>query len=142
MTQVQKALVVLLVATLGIWGCAQGPAGASAEKVRSLEGKVARLEEDFRSAAAARDQFRKKLTEAESTTARLKQEVDTLQPVLKERDDLLVQLKSRIAERDAVNAQFEVFRKSLKELIGQTEASISKPGPSINTVSQQKKPNL
>src|SRR5262249_46955400 len=114
MTQVQRALVVLLVATLGIWGCAQGPVGASAEKVKSLESKVARLEEDFRAAAAARDQFRKKLADAETNTVQLRQELDALQPVLKERDELQLQLKARMAERDAVNSQFEVFRKNLK----------------------------
>ncbi len=139
MTQVQRALIVLLVATLGIWGCAQGP-GASAEKVKALEGKVARLEEDFRAAAAARDQFRKKLNENEQATAQLRQEFDVLQ---KDRDQLRAQLKTRTAERDSVAGQFDVFRKSLKDLIGQTEAAMSKPSaPPITTVSQPKGPNL
>ncbi len=139
MTQVQRALVVLLVATIGIWGCAQGT-GGTAEKVRSLETKINRLEEDFRAAAAARDQFRKKLTEAEQATAQLRLEFDALQ---KDREELRTQLKTRTAERDSVTAQFDVFRKSLKELIGQTEAAMSKPAvPPVTTVSQTKGPNL
>ena len=132
MTQVQRALVVLLVATLGILGCAQG-SGGSAEKLKNLEAKVARLEEDFRGAAAARDQFRTKLAETEQLAVQLRQELDTLK---KERDELR-------AQRDAVTGQFDVFRKNLKDLIGQTEAAMAKPAaPPVTTVSQPKGPNL
>lgn len=128
MTQLQKALVVLGVVLVGIWGCAQGTGGsASAEKIKSLEAKVGRLDEDFRAAAAARDQYRKKLADAEQTTAQLKQDVAALQLVVKERDDLLVQLKNRTADLAALNGHFETFRKNLKDLIGQTEAAMTPP---------------
>ncbi len=101
---------------------------------------MARLEEDFRRAAAARDQFRKKLNENEQATTQLRQEFDVLQ---KDRDQLRAQLKTRTAERDSVAGQFDVFRKSLKDLIGQTEAALAKPpAPPIITVSQPKGPNL
>jgi chromosome segregation ATPase len=128
MTQLQKALLVMLVAVVGIWGCAQGPGGsASAEKIKALEGKVNRLDEDFRAAAAARDQYRKKLTDAEQATAQLKNEIEALQLVVKDRDDLRGLLKAKATELTAVNGQFESFRKSLKDLIGQTEAAMTAP---------------
>jgi hypothetical protein len=128
MTQIQKILIVLFVALVGIWGCAQGPGGsASAEKIKSLEAKIGRLDEDFRAAAATRDQYRKKWNDAEQATAQLKQEVEALQVVVKERDDLRNQLKGKSAELVSVNGQFETFRKNLKDLIGQTEAAMTTP---------------
>ena len=126
MSHYQKALAVLVVALLGIWGCAQGPAGgASAEKVRNLEAKVTRLEDDFRAATAARDQFRKKLADSEAVSA-----------------ELQVQLQARTSERDTLTTQFDSFRKNLKELLGQTEAALAKPAPPATTVSQSKTPSL
>lgn len=134
MSSHQKALAVLVVAVLGIWGCAQGPAGgSSAEKIRNLEAKVNRLEDDFKAATAARDQFRKKLGETEAAVAELRQQ----------RDELQTQLKSRTTERDTLTQQFDAFRKSLKDLIGQTESALGKPAaPPATTVTQTKAPNL
>src|ERR1700687_2218733 len=58
MSRANKALVLLVVAALGLWGCAQGPAN-SAEKIKALEGKVVNLEEDYKAAASARDAIKK-----------------------------------------------------------------------------------
>jgi chromosome segregation ATPase len=144
MTNYQKALAVLVVAALGIWGCAQGPAGgATAEKIKNLEGKVSRLEDDFRAATTARDQFRKKLADTEAMAADLRQQIEALQPVIKERDDLRVQLKTRSNELETVTQQFDGFRKNLKDLLGRTEAALSKPAtPNVTTVSKTKIPSL
>lgn len=142
MSDYTKAFAVVILSALGIWGCAQGPAGgASVEKLKQLELKVARLEDDFRAATAARDQFRKKLAESEALVAELRTEVETLRPVLAERDELRNQLKLRTAERDQVTQQFEGFRKSLKELLGQMDAA-TKGQPNVTTVSNTKAPNL
>jgi chromosome segregation ATPase len=131
MTSYHRALAVLIVAVLGIWGCTQGP--SSAEKARTLETKVSRLEDDLRAASAACDQFKKKLAEAENLAVQQRQELD----------DLKALLKTRTAERDTLSQQFEGFRKNLKDLIGQTEAALAKPAsPPANTVSQSKVPNL
>lgn len=139
MTQYQKALAVMVVAVLGIWGCAQGPASPG-EKVKSLEAKVNRLEDDFKAAAAARDQFKKKLVESENMTVQMRQELDAIQ---KEREELRTTVKTRTAERDNLSNQFETFRKNLKDLIGQTEAALAKPAnPPTATVSQLKVPNF
>ena len=111
MNRATRAAAVLFVTLLGLWGCAQGPtATAQAERIKSLEAKTARLEADFRAAAAARDQLRQELAEA--------------QVVFKERDDLKTQMKLRIGERDQVAAQYDTFRKSIKELVGQAETTV------------------
>ena len=80
MTRANKALAILMVAAFGLWGCAQGPAHgpAAAEKIKALEGKCSKLEDDYKSVAAARDQLRKKLADAEEQRAKLKQEVEKL----------------------------------------------------------------
>ena len=144
MTNYQRGLAVLVVAALGIWGCAQGPAGgATAEKIKSLESKVTRLEDDFRSATVARDQFRKKLQDAEAAASELRQEVEALQPVIKERDDLRTQLKSRTTELETMTQQFDGFRKNLRDLLGKTEAALAKPAtPNVTTVSKSKNTSL
>ena len=110
MNQATRASSILLVSMVALWGCAQGPtATAQAERIKSLEAKTTRLESDFRAAAAARDQLRKQLIEAEA--------------VAKERDELKAQLKLRITERDQVAVQYDTFRKSIKDLIGQAEST-------------------
>jgi septal ring factor EnvC (AmiA/AmiB activator) len=118
MTRTSKLMSVAFVVMLGLWGCAQGPTGAAmAERLKALEAKNARLEEDFRAAANTRDQLRQQLTRAE-------EHVQKLQAVVRERDDLKVTLVTRTGERDQVSQQFEGFRKSLRDMLTQTEASV------------------
>lgn len=129
MTRANKALVVFVVATLGIWGCAKGPNPTSGnlERIRSLEAKNTKLEDDFRNAAAVRDNLRKQLAAAEKRQAQLQREMEDLQVVLKERDELRETVKARQNERDAIQIQFDQFRKNIKELIGQAEAAMVRP---------------
>src|SRR5439155_24531548 len=97
---------------------AQGPSAvAQAERIKALEAKITRLEADFRAALGARDQLRQQLTQAE-------EHIQKLQLVIKERDELKIQVKLRTSERDQLSAQFDSFRKGLKELLGQAEASV------------------
>jgi uncharacterized coiled-coil DUF342 family protein len=131
MSKNQQMVVVGVVMIVGIWGCSQSSSG-SPEKIKALETKVNRLEEEFRSASAARDQLRKKLAEIEQEQAQLKLE----------RDELRGELKTRTDERDIVTGQFDQFRKNLKELIGQTEAAIGKPNKPTATPVGNPKPNL
>jgi uncharacterized coiled-coil DUF342 family protein len=118
MTRVTRAIAVLYVVLLGVWGCAQGPSlAAQAERIKTLEAKNARLEADFRAAAGSRDDFRSKLAKAE-------EHIQKLQLVVKERDELKVQLKVRTTERDQVSAQYDQFRKTLRELVGQADSAV------------------
>ncbi len=134
MMRFHKALIVVFVASLGLWGCTQGPANGSAsvERIRALESKTAKLEDDYRAAATARDQFRKKLAEAD---ARHAQQAEQLQALNKEKEDLQQQLAGRTNERNALQAQYEQFRNSLKDLLGRAEASLNPPTePAVTTV--------
>ncbi len=90
MSRAQKALSALVVACLGLWGCAQGATNghASAEHIRALENKIAKLEDDFRAVVTVREQLRKQLTATEQERTQLDQQVTQLQAVVKERDDL------------------------------------------------------
>ena len=125
MSRAQKALSVLVVACLGLWGCAQGAANghASAERIRALETKIAKLEDDFKAVVAVREQLRKQLTATEQEKTQLGQQVEQLQAVGKERDELRQQLVTRTGERDLVQGQFDQFRKGIKNLLGQAEAA-------------------
>jgi len=138
MTRANKALVILVVAALGLWGCAQGPAhsGASAERVKTLEGKVAKLEEDGKALTSARDQVRKKLAESEEFRIKIQQELDQQQAAIaREREDLRNQLNTRTTERDQTQAQFEQFRKGVRSLLLQadTAANDSTAPPTAST---------
>jgi chromosome segregation ATPase len=117
MTRANKALVVMVIGVLGLWGCAQGPAGnssATLERIKALESKCTKLEDDYRAVASARDQLRKRLATAEEERAHVQQELNVRQGVMQERDELKTQLT-------ATQGQFEQFRKSLKALLGQAE---------------------
>jgi hypothetical protein len=136
MPRSSKVLGFLLVTLLGLYGCAKGPAGASGDG-SATPAKVQKLEEDYRAAVAARDQFRQKLTAAEEQHARaqaqLQKELDeTRATAATEKEALKNEVKARTSERDAVNGQFETFRKNLKELLGSADSAVGAlhlPGP-------------
>src|SRR5207245_1230794 len=65
---------------------------------------------------------------------------DEIQSITKERDELRQQLGSRTTERDAMAAQFEQFRNSLKELIGQAEAALPRATDAIGSASEATEP--
>jgi chromosome segregation ATPase len=128
MTRSHKVLGFLLIAVLGIYGCARGPAGASGDKHAALEAKVQRLEEDFRAAAAARDSFRQKLVAAEEQQGRLQRQLDQDRAATaREREDLQGQVKARTAERDHFQSQYGNFIKTLKEQLEKAETAMNPP---------------
>jgi septal ring factor EnvC (AmiA/AmiB activator) len=126
MTRGGKALSVMLVVLLGLWGCARGPVGHStqAERIRSLETKCAKLDDDYRSVASARDQARKQLAALETEKARLQKELSDKQDILKERDALRQQIATRTSERDNLKVRCERLKKGLQELLGQDDAML------------------
>ncbi len=123
MTPPKKALVVFVITTMGLWGCAKGPAGGSSgpERIKALESKIGKVEEDFRSAASARDQLRSKLAGVEEQRAQLHKEVQALK---REREDLRNQVTTRTKEREALQVQFDQFRQGIRKLLGQAEAAL------------------
>jgi septal ring factor EnvC (AmiA/AmiB activator) len=121
-----KVLGFLLVALLGAYGCAKGPgSAASTESNSTTTVKAQKLEEDYRAAIAARDQLRQKLVAAEEQQAKAQRELEQARAAAAtEREALKNELKARTGERDAVNAQFETFRKNLKDLLGNADTAV------------------
>jgi uncharacterized coiled-coil DUF342 family protein len=140
MMRASKALTVIVVAALGLWGCARGVNGDNAERVRQLENDCTRLKEDYRSVAGARDRLRQQVSELEGERGRLLKEVETEQArakereaLARERDDLLQQVSTRTTERDAAQGQLDQVRKGLRSLLGQTEAALgAAPAPAVS----------
>jgi septal ring factor EnvC (AmiA/AmiB activator) len=107
MNRATRAVLVLCVTLAGLWGCAQGPTiTAQAERIKALEAKVAKLEADARAAATAREQLRRQFEQSQEVVKKLQ-----------------ATLKDRINERDQVASQYDTFRKSLRDLVGQADAS-------------------
>jgi septal ring factor EnvC (AmiA/AmiB activator) len=138
MSRAQKSLSVLVVACLGLWGCAQGATNghASAERVRALEAKLAKFEDDLRAAGGVRDQLRKQVASIEQEKSQLAQQLEQLQAAVKERDELRQQLTLRTSERDSIQSQFEQFRNGIKSLLGQIESPGTLNSPVVSSTSE------
>jgi uncharacterized coiled-coil DUF342 family protein len=132
MTRAGKALTVVIVASLGLWGCAQGANGESAERIHQLENDCTRLKEDYRAVAGARDRLRQQVADLEGERERIQKDLETLRAVAKERDELVQQVGARTTERDAVQGQLDQVRKGLRNLLGQAEAAIG-TAPAVST---------
>ncbi len=134
MVRGNSLFIVIVVATLGVWGCGQGgSAGGQAERIRSLEAKCAKLEDDYRAAATVRDQARKKATTLEEERAQLQKDLETktkqlqteqgvAKVVATERDELRAVADSRATERDVLQTRCERLKKGLQTLLGQDES--------------------
>jgi chromosome segregation ATPase len=122
MTRFSKATIVMVVTASGLWGCAQGPAGsaAQAERLRALEAKCSKYEDDYRAVAAARD-LAKKAAEMEKT--RFQKELALKQEVEREREELRRQFEARTAERDQLQARCDRLKKGIQNLLGQDDGA-------------------
>jgi len=122
MIRANKALwLVLVLLTVGLLGCAQGsgPAAGSA-RLRDLEVRHAKLEEDYAAALAARDQARKQVTALQQESTALRQQ---LAHAARERAELRQQLTTRTSERDALQNSLTQFSKDLHALVGRVDAA-------------------
>jgi outer membrane murein-binding lipoprotein Lpp len=118
MSCTKKALTVLILTTfLGLWGCTQnGASNSGSARLRELEAKNARLEDDYRTAVTARDQARKKVGILEEQRSQLVLQVEQLERIVKERDELKQVLSHRTAERDALQSNMLQFSRDLQNL--------------------------
>lgn len=140
MSRSDHALIMLTLAVVGVWGCAQSgtPGPSAAERLKALEVKNAKLEEDFRAVAAARDQLRRRVTALEEQQQAFQQQAEALQKATRERDELREQLAARTVERDNLTGQLAQFRKGLKDLIGQVEAALpQQPAEPVTAVTEE-----
>jgi peptidoglycan hydrolase CwlO-like protein len=129
MMRSQKIIVFSLVVIVGIYGCAKNPAPSTdSGKTSSQEAKAKRWEEDFRAAAAARDDLRQKLVASEEKQAQLVRQLERERATAaNERDALKAELKLRLAERDSLQNHFDGLRKGLKDLLAQSESAPTSP---------------
>jgi chromosome segregation ATPase len=125
-----KALLVLTaIGMVGLWGCSQNKGGTANSRIRDLEARHAKLEEDYRAVVAANDGFRKRLAQAETQRAELAKQVKDLEIVVRERDELKKQLVTRTGERDNLHAQLVQFGRELQGLMGKVEAATNGQPP-------------
>jgi predicted RNase H-like nuclease (RuvC/YqgF family) len=122
-----QTLSVMMVIILGVWGCARGPVGPSgqAERLRAVEAKCSKLEDDYRAVATARDQARKQVAALEAERARLQKDLADKQSIMQERDDLRQQVTMRISERDNLQVRCDRLKKGLQNLLGQDDAQLT-----------------
>jgi chromosome segregation ATPase len=133
-----KALLVLLaVVTAGLWGCSQGNSPTGSARVRDLESRHAKLEEDYRVTVAARDQARKSLVAIEQERNQLREQLEQL---TKEREDLRQQVAARTGERDNLQTQLTQFGKDLHTLLGRIDAATVQPGPPLTSAARPQAP--
>lgn len=156
MHSASKAMLVLMIlAFFSLWGCAQQHPGPSSyhSRIRDLEARQAKLEEDYRVVSAANETLRKKTAQLEAQRNELNQKIvhqeeqgrqlvrqcDQLQQQLQartgERDELQEQLQARIGERDQFHDQLVQFSQELQTLAGRVEAAASKLGANLSLTS-------
>jgi chromosome segregation ATPase len=143
LTRTDKLWVVLLVGALGTWGCARGTAdqgSSQAERLRQVEARCAKLEEECKSVAAACEQAKRRVAALEEDNVRLNKELvrdrkerDTLKQDLaartKERDALKQEVESRTSERDTLQGRCERLKKGLQSLLSQDDTGATSAGP-------------
>ena len=126
-------VLIFALCALGLWGCGQQKAGAINTKIRELETRHAKLEDDFRTLHATHEQNRKKLAEAEETRSDLeRQKIDLtakLDAVILERENFRKQMAQRTQERDHAQANLTQFSKDLQALAGRVEAALNSNPP-------------
>jgi hypothetical protein len=152
-----KLAAVVLVFSLGLWGCARKSGEtAQGDRVRALEGRCVKLEQDYRTVIQARDKARRDLAALEEEAGRLQREAAAKEALLKERDalrklagqreqlvrqlsgerdDLKQQLTQRLTERDTVLGRYDRLRKGLQNLmnVDDTPPMPSAGGPTVPT---------
>jgi septal ring factor EnvC (AmiA/AmiB activator) len=136
MTRANKAFVLMIVATLGLWGCAQEHKkhASSDPRLRALESKNAKLEDDFRAVVTTRDKLRKQLAAVEEEKARLAQQVEQIAGLTKERDELKQQLTS---EREQLQAQFAQSLKQIRSKVDTLRNDLDKADSACKGITTQ-----
>jgi chromosome segregation ATPase len=128
----RAVFVALLVTTLGLWGCTQNRGDGSGLRVRDLEARNAKLEEDYQSAVSEGADLRRKLSAAEKAAARAAQMMAQLQGLSQERDRLTGQLATAQNERSVLQGQMQQFSRDLQSLLGRVDAAAGSGAQAVN----------
>ena len=130
------AAIIVVAGLITVWGCGSQPESSS--KIQSLETRIAKLEQDLKSLEGSRDAAKKSSQEFElkyhQEQVRVQEEQTRVAALEKERDELRATLKTRTEERDGVYAQYEGFRKGLKQMLGQADVAAAQFKLAVPTV--------
>ncbi len=72
-------LAAMVICSLSLWGCTNQKSGAASNKIRELEIRHAKLEEDYRVILAANETNRRKIQQLETTRTDLTNKIEELQ---------------------------------------------------------------
>jgi chromosome segregation ATPase len=117
-------LVVLMVATVGLWGCSQGESKTSHrqdEKVKVLQAKCGNLESDCLALTSARDEAQRKLVQLESERTKLLKELQANKHAC---ESLQAAVTIRTAETESYRGQLDELRKGIRSLLSRVESSL------------------
>lgn len=112
-------LVVMLFATLGLWGYAQQKNGSYALQLRELAGRSAKLEEEQRNLTNVSERNQRRIVQLETERADLLAKVDQLQSAVVERDTLRTQVADLSTQRDRLRTRSEETARMAEDLRGQ-----------------------
>lgn len=152
MSRAKLALVMSLLAILGLWGCAkEGPRrDSSTARIKALEANYANLEskntnleKELQKAGEERDQTLRKLATLEKERkALLDSQKSEVQALRRQRDEMRQELQARTTERDSVQSKCDKMAKifeNLENLIGQGKAVMT--SGSTNPLTATAKPS-
>ena len=125
-------LVTMVISSLSLWGCTNQKNVATNVKIRELENRYAKLEEDYRVMLTANESSRRKLVQLEAQRTDLTRKIEELAAVVKERDELKTQLEIRTEERDNAQHQFTQFSKDLQSLTVRVQAATRSMRPILS----------
>jgi chromosome segregation ATPase len=130
----------MVISSLSLWGCTNQKNGVTNTKIRELENRHAKLEEDYRVILAANEASRRKLVQMEAQRTELTQKIEVLQAVVKERDELKTEVISRTEERDQAQVQLLQFSKDLQSLASRASAAAARSfGGTLSAVPASRK---
>lgn len=122
---------VLLIGSLGMWGCSQQKNGANVNRIRELEARYIKIEEDYRSLVVTGESHRRRLSQVEAQRGELTLQLEELKNVVVERDQLRQQLQARVIERDQAQSQLSQFAKDLQSLANRAELAAAGQNPNV-----------
>src|SRR5262249_37853559 len=115
-------IAVVFMCGMSIWGCNQQKTGAVNSKIRDLEARYTKLEEDYQTLLTNSENERKRLQQLDDQRAGLESDKAELSRQLEsanaERESLRSQVNQRVSERDAAQNQLVQLSKDLQALAG------------------------
>ena len=130
-TAITAFSVVFVISVVGIWSCEQQKSTTQCRKIRDLEARYVKLEDDYRAVLASSESTRKKLARLEVQRAEQTQQIEELKLAVQERDELKQKLATCTNERDGAHNQLVQFSKELQSFATRVDAVASAPISSL-----------